>query len=66
MKSHNFDKLKNELLLKLSEIKYKGDISDIGNEIGIVIEKYFDKESNTLEAFISSVKHGVSLMNGTH
>lgn len=45
----------------------KGDISDFGNEIGIVLAKYIsDKTGYELESFISGVKHGVSLMKGTH
>lgn len=47
--------------------KPKGDISDFGNEIGIVLAKYIsDKTGYELESFISGVKHGVSLMKGTH
>lgn len=48
-----------------------GDLSDIGNSIGIAIGKSiienegkfgFDDASD----FISGVKHGVSLVDGTH
>ena len=38
-----------------------GDLSDLGNEIGIVI----GNEKNINE-FISGLKHGISLSNGTH
>lgn len=45
----------------------KGDISDLGNEIGIVLGKYIsDKIGYELESFISGIKHGVSLTKGTH
>jgi len=41
------------------------DLADVGNEIGIVIGKYTD-DNNTIEDFISGLRHGVSLSNGTH
>lgn len=55
---------------KLDEIYYEGDLSDIGNAIGIAIgeslkqnegEVGFDKED-----FESGVKNGISLVDGTH
>ena len=42
-----------------------GDLSDIGNEIGMIIGTYIDKD-NTIEDFIHGVRHGVSLADGTH
>jgi hypothetical protein len=63
----NFGKIINEIDLQLSVAanSYEGDLSDIGNEIGIVIAKYLDKE-NTVEDFIHGIRHGVSLTDGTH
>jgi hypothetical protein len=61
----NFDEVVQEIMVQLASIDYEGDLSDIGNEIGIVIAKYFDKE-NTVNDFISGIKHGVSLTDGTH
>ena len=45
-----------------------GELSDVGNEIGIVIAKYFDEEDNGFdkEAFITGLNHGISLTDGTH
>ena len=61
-----FEKINKEISDKLSNLKYKnGDLSDIGNEIGIIIAKYFD-DVNDLDGFIFGVKHGVSLTDGTH
>lgn len=54
---------------KLLNIPYKeGDLSDIGNEIGIILGKYIDdnKMGYDLISFISGIKHGISLTNGTH
>jgi len=53
---------------KLDNVPYNnGDISDIGNEIGIavgsILENMTEEEIND---FISGFKHGVSLTNGTH
>jgi hypothetical protein len=66
-KMEKFSKIINEIELQLSVAanSYEGDLSDVGNEIGIVIAKYFDEE-NTIEDFIMGLKHGVSLTDGTH
>jgi hypothetical protein len=53
---------------KLDSVPYNnGDISDIGNEIGIavgaILENISEEEINN---FISGFRHGVSLTNGTH
>lgn len=61
----NFNKIKQEIKEALDNTNYDGDISDVGNEIGIVIAKYFDK-NNTVEDFVSGLKHGISLTDGTH
>lgn len=44
------------------------DLSDIGNEIGVALGKYVDKNKvgYELESFISGIRHGVSLVDGTH
>jgi len=58
-----------ELASTLSEVPYsKGDLSDIGNEIGIVIAKYFNKNKMgfELEDFTNGLKHGISITDGTH
>ena len=60
-----FVDIKENIKTQLDNVKYDGDLSDIGNEIGIVIGKYLD-ENNTIEDFIRGVRHGVSLINGTH
>jgi hypothetical protein len=61
----NFVKIKEEIKTQLDKADYAGDLSDIGNEIGIVIAKFFDEE-NTVNDFISGLKHGISLTDGTH
>ena len=45
-----------------------GDLSDVGNEIGIIIAKYFDDEDGGFdkESFLSGLNHGISLTDGTH
>jgi len=60
-----FNIARTEIRDRLDKIDYRGDLSDIGNEIGIVIARYFDEE-NTIEDFIDGLKHGVSLIDGTH
>lgn len=53
---------------KLDSVPYNnGDISDIGNEVGIavgsILSNFSEEEIND---FISGFRHGVSLTNGTH
>jgi hypothetical protein len=58
-----------ELSSALSEVQYvQGDLSDIGNEIGIIIGKYINKKEMgfELEDFITGLKHGISITDGTH
>jgi hypothetical protein len=57
------DKLKDKAL----EIKYIGDISDLGNEVGQTVgEFYKNMNENEIELFIQGFRHGVSLTNGNH
>lgn len=66
---NKFKKVSIELSERLSNLPYQnGDISDIGNEIGIIIAKYFDETDlgYDLDDFIHGVKHGVSITDGTH
>ena len=64
----DFKKTLIDISTKLPTVRYdNGDISDIGNEIGIavgfVIENMTQEE---ISDFISGFRHGVSLTNGTH
>ena len=61
----NFNELKKKIIEQLDNARYEGDLSDVGNEIGIVIAEYFDEE-NTVEDFMHGLKHGISLTDGTH
>lgn len=61
-----FEKISSTLVISLANISYKnGDISDIGNEIGIVLGDFIHTESE-LQDFIHGIRHGMSLTNGTH
>jgi hypothetical protein len=64
-KMEKFDKIKEDITDQLNQVKYAGDLSDIGNEVGIAIAKYIDRD-NTIEDFIHGLRHGVSLVDGTH
>mgnify|MGYP006294159897 CR=1 FL=1 len=59
-----YGKLTHELSEALSKAKII-DISDVGNEIGIIVAKYFN-EDNTKKDFIDGIKHGISLTDGSH
>jgi len=61
----NFNKIKEEIKTQLDSAKYCGDLSDIGNEIGIVLGKYLTT-NDELSDFIHGVNHGISLTKGTH
>jgi hypothetical protein len=50
----------------LDNVNYdNGDVSDVGNEIGIVLGEFITTESE-LQDFITGIRHGMSLTNGTH
>ena len=66
---NNFKRACLEISETLSKLHYEsGDISDIGNEIGIILGKYIDENKMgwELDAFISGIKHGISITDGTH
>ena len=61
-----FEDVINSLLNQLRDVNYKnGDISDVGNEIGIAIGEHLSTEEG-LNDFITGLKQGISLKNGTH
>jgi hypothetical protein len=61
-----FEKITKALVISLANITYKnGDISDLGNEVGLAIGEHLSTEEE-LKDFISGLKHGISLKNGTH
>lgn len=64
----NFRKTLKSISDHLNLVKYSnGDLSDIGNEIGIAVGNIFTNMSqDQISQFISGFKHGVSLTNGTH
>lgn len=63
-----FKNILHSISLKLDKVEYNnGDISDIGNEVGVAIGTLIpDMTDNEISMFISGFKHGVSLTNGTH
>jgi len=67
IKPEPFKEIIEKIIEQLTDIKYTGDIGDIGNEIGIAIKSYIDekKEGYELDSFLWGVKHGISLNNNT-
>lgn len=57
-----------DLSNNLPNVEYQnGDISDIGNEIGYQLGTIIkDMTEVEIDLFISGIKHGISLTNGTH
>jgi hypothetical protein len=57
----------NSLRVNSIMMTYTGDLSDCGNEIGIIVgERYKNMTEDETSNFISGIKHGISLTNGTH
>jgi hypothetical protein len=62
----DFIHILNRIKTQLEKVNYdNGDISDVGNEIGIVLGEFITTEEE-LNDFITGLKHGISLTNGTH
>jgi hypothetical protein len=55
-----------DLEKRVNEINYDGDLSDVGNEIGIILGEQLVKTDDDLHDVISGLKHGISLGNNTH
>ena len=63
---NNFTHILNRIKTQLDNVNYdNGDVSDVGNEIGIVLGDVITTESE-LQDFITGIRHGMSLTNGTH
>ncbi len=65
----DFNKVCLEISQRLSNLPYdNGDMSDIGNEIGIILGKYTQDKlfGWEREDFDSGLTHGISIANGTH
>lgn len=61
----NFKEVLKDLSVSLDNVTYEfGDYSDIGNEIGIVLGKKITEEQ--FDDFITGLRHGISLSDGTH
>lgn len=62
-----FQDLLEDLKKREKEINYIGDISDMGNELGISVGKlYPEMNQQEIDDLIHGIKHGISLTNGTH
>lgn len=67
-----FVQIKKDIMLQLAKVNYStGDLTDIGNEIGVAIGKYTMEENAEddaldVDSFICGLKHGISLIDGTH
>jgi len=62
----DFTNILNRIKTQLDNVNYdNGDVSDVGNEIGIVLGDFIKTESE-LQDFITGIRHGMSLTNGTH
>jgi hypothetical protein len=61
------DLIKHLESIKNSATINHGDLSDLGNEIGIIIGQYTNDEMGyEKDDFVSGVRHGISISDGTH
>lgn len=61
-----FTHILNQLSKHLENVKYEnGDLSDVGNEIGIALGNYIQSERD-FKDFTHGLRHGISLTNGEH
>jgi hypothetical protein len=66
---NEFQQLKKDIINQLENIEYNnGDLTDIGNEIGLAISKYTIKEDSEdrgydLKSFIDGLEHGIESVN---
>ena len=62
----NFQHILKQIKEHMEKVSYEnGDLSDVGNEIGIAIGNYVENEQEFKE-LITGIRHGISLTNGTH
>ncbi len=61
MKKKQFKKTLDKLIEGLSEIKYSGDIGDIGNEIGFLLGNKLN-DSEDFKEFTRGLLHGIDLI----
>ena len=61
------ESLVEDLKERQKDVNYMGDLADMGNEIGISIGHLYPELSQMeIEDFLTGIKHGISLTNGTH
>jgi len=62
----NFQHILKQISESLSKVSYdNGDLSDVGNEVGIAIGNYITTEQD-FKDFVHGRRHGISLTNGEH
>jgi hypothetical protein len=64
----DFDEVVEAVIQELRHrVKYAGDVSDLGNEIGYALGKVLkNMTQEETRDFIHGIRHGISLTNGTH
>jgi len=65
--SSDLNYIANSLKESVNRMEYTGDISDLGNEIGLCIgSRYKNMTQTEINELILGLQHGISLTNGTH
>lgn len=66
-KREDLNTVASNLIAAADAMKYTGDLSDFGNEIGFWVGKHYESMTeDEIKLFIIGFKHGISLTNGTH
>ena len=62
----NFQHILKQIREHMEKVSYdNGGLSDVGNEIGIVLGNYIETEQD-FKDLVHGLRHGISLTNGTH
>jgi hypothetical protein len=62
----NFQHILKQIKEHMENVTYEnGDLSDVGNEIGIVLGNYVKTEQD-FKDLVNGMRHGITLKNGTH
>jgi hypothetical protein len=65
--SSDLNYIANSLKESVDRMEHTGDISDLGNEIGLRIGSRYENMTQTdINELILGIQHGISLTNGTH
>lgn len=61
-----FTHILNQIKEHVEKVQYEnGDLSDIGNELGVVLGRYIETEEE-FKDLVTGLRHGISSINGIY